>query len=381
VMPTAADRVVVVSQPTSSKAIRLDSVIPRLARIATLFALASLACAGCGDLFNLHPHGRDELAAVEARGRASFRVTFASVDEGRKVLMDRDEFVQTMSPFDRAVLLRTDRDVTEQEFLAFAGQNVTEWPEGDKAKVQGALQELEPRLAALGLPFPESVTMVHTTGREGGDAAYTRATAIILPPSELHRSARTVEGTVAHELFHVLSRANPDLRDKAYATIGFVKCNEVELPAELKSRTITNPDAPRRDHCIQLRVSSRPAWAVPLLVSKSPKYDTKLGGGLFDYLTFRWLLVERSDAGLFSLALKNGSPELVEMKDVSGFFEQVGDNTDYTIHPEEVLADNFRLLMMSGLPSPVLMAKVTTVLMSATPARPADGGADTGTAR
>lgn len=44
-------------------------------------------------------------------------------------------------------------------------------------------------------------------------------------------------------------------------------------------------------------------------------------------------------------------PELLTIEQVSGFYEQVGRNTEYIIHPEEILADNFRLILL-GIKNP-----------------------------
>ena len=81
------------------------------------------------------------------------------------------------------------------------------------------------------------------------------------------------------------------MREKLYTAIGFVKCNEVALPPDLQSRKITNPDAPRNDHCIRLKVRGVDRWAVPILYSSDKKYSVKHGGDLFDYLQFQFLLV------------------------------------------------------------------------------------------
>ena len=98
---------------------------------------------------------------------------------------------------------------------------------------------------------------IKTTGNEEGGAAYTRANAIVLPEAEMTAPVEKIRKTISHELFHVLSRANPDLREKLYAAIGFVKCDEVAFPLELKSRKLTNPDAPKNDHCILLQVGDK----------------------------------------------------------------------------------------------------------------------------
>jgi hypothetical protein len=44
--------------------------------------------------------------------------------------------------------------------------------------------------------------------------------------------------------------------------------------------------------------------------------------------------------------------------------EQIGRNTEYVIHPEEVLADNFALLVLkkANVPSPEILQKMREVL-------------------
>jgi hypothetical protein len=54
----------------------------------------------------------------------------------------------------------------------------------------------------------------------------------------------------------------------------------------------------------------------------------------------------------------------VDVSNVSGFFEQIGKNTKYIIHPEEILADNFALLFLGNkdVPSPEIIRKMKDVL-------------------
>lgn len=49
---------------------------------------------------------------------------------------------------------------------------------------------------------------------------------------------------------------------------------------------------------------------------------------------------------------------------MTGFLEQVGENTNYLIHPDEILADNFVLLVTGkkGVPSPEVVEKLGKVL-------------------
>jgi hypothetical protein len=48
-------------------------------------------------------------------------ISFASVAEGKRLLTSRDDFVERMSPFDRAARLKTDKDVSEHKYLEFVG--------------------------------------------------------------------------------------------------------------------------------------------------------------------------------------------------------------------------------------------------------------------
>lgn len=275
---------------------------------------------------------------------------FASVTEGAEILGRKDDFIQRLSAFDRSARMKTAKDVSVDEFLEFVRTNVVEWTDAEKKTIEAALAAIRKPLEALHPSLPKTIHFVKTTGAEEGKAFYTRDSAIIFPKSELPGDASHLQKTLAHELFHILSRESPDLREKLYQLIGFTKCPEVELPDQLKSRKITNPDAPRNDHSIHLRLAGREVTAVPILFSKSEKYDVSRGGEFFAYLEFKFLLV-----------LQN---ELISPKEASGFFEQVGRNTDYVIHPEEILADNFALLITGGknLPTPEIQVRMREML-------------------
>jgi len=180
---------------------------------------------------------------------------------------------------------------------------------------------------------------------------------MILPQSKVRTNAVANQKLLAHELFHVISRANPRLRDKLYAIIGFKKCNETTLPGEWGRRKITNPDGPINDHFIELRAGDRGVLAIPVLLSRSETYDAKGGGEFFQYLQFRFLLVKETKPGHVELAFENNAPKLLDKKEASNFSEQIGQNTNYIIHPDEILADNFMLLTTDAekVPSPQIL--------------------------
>jgi len=292
-------------------------------------------------------------------------VEFATVEEGTRILGTADDFSQRMSPFDRSLRMRKAGSFSEQEFLAYAGSNVMAWSDAEREGVTAAFRNIQPQLEALSLKLPQVVHIIKTSGLEEGGAAYTRANAIIIPEAILGAPPEEIERLICHELFHVMSRGNPELREKLYQSIGFEYCGEVPFPAQLLSRKMTNPDAPRNDHCIQVKFGNNSRWAVPILYSDVMTYDPERGGEILEYLQFKIMLVDWPDkaAGAIPSKLSQGA-ELLGLSKVSGFFEQVGRNTGYIIHPEEILADNFVLLVRqkSDIPSPAIVTEMGKIM-------------------
>lgn len=299
---------------------------------------------------------------------ANTTISFATIEQGRQVLTNRDDFVRAMSPFDRALRMKTDKEVTEQQFLVFVGQHNLEWNGTEKEKVAAALKPFQEKLEALALPFPENILLIKTTGAEDSNLAYTRANAIILPQATIAKPVDKLTKTLIHELFHVLSRANPGLRDRLYASIGFLRCEEVKLPPDIKARKITNPDAPANDHCILLKAAGKDVWAVPVLYGRTERYDPASKASFFSHFELRLLVADRKP-GQDKPGISAGDTRLVSLKDTTGFFEQIGRNTTYIIHPEEIVADNFALLVggSNSVPTPVILEKMEKILREKRP--------------
>lgn len=306
--------------------------------------------------------------SVAHAAAAAPEIEFASVEAAREALGARDAFVERLSPFDRTARLDVGRDVPESQYLEFAEQAAREWTREERERLGAAFAAIEPALSGLLPEIEEPILLIKTSGAEEAGAGYTRGHAVIVPEHSAARPERALQRLLAHEIFHLVSRSRPELRRALYGTIGFRYCGEVELPDSLASRRITNPDAPINDHCIRLRVDGDEAWAVPVLLSQEPRYDPEAGMELLEYMTFVMLLVDGPDAeGPARPIERGGGPVLVSMNDVEGFYEQVGRNTDYIIHPEEILASNFVLLVqgLEEVPSPGVLERMRGELSAA----------------
>jgi hypothetical protein len=269
-----------------------------------------------------------------------------------------------LSPFDRAARLNAAGDVSEAEYLAFTTAAAREWSNDERARLTAAFAAIEPRLESLLPALDEPILIVKTSGEEEGGAGYTRENAVMLPQAD--DDASQLQRTLAHEIFHVASRNHPDMRRALYRAIGFEECGEVVLPAALAARKMTNPDAPINEHCIEITVDGAKVWGMPILLARQERFDPAAGIPFFGYLTLSMLLVDRGSTPA-QPALRNGAPALAPMDRVQGYFEQVGRNTNYIIHAEEILASNFERLVLGeqGAPSPEVLARIRAELTRA----------------
>jgi len=271
-------------------------------------------------------------------------ITFASVEGGKKILTSRDDFVSALSPFDRASRMKTDQEVSEGDYLGFVGQSVMPWATEETNKITGIFRSLGKTLAAWNLPFPSTILLIKTSGREEGNASYTRQNAIILCERDIQSAGPKLNDLITHELFHVLSRQNPSLRKNLYHIIGFNPISAVEFPEELRQRKITDPDGVQNNWFINVTNQGRTLPVVPILYASASHYDLNQGGEFFNYLVFKFLVVTNGDVRRMP-RLVEGRSQLLDPGEIEGFFEQVGNNTSYIIHPDEILADNFVLLI------------------------------------
>ena len=273
-------------------------------------------------------------------------IVFASREQAMTILGSEDAYTARMSPFDRMLRMKATAPVAQAQFLERMAANALDWNDTERQRITPLLQRLADALAGYRLPLPPQVLLIKTTGDvEIGDG-YTRANAIVLPQSSLGVSDATLYFLVAHELFHVMTRHDAHFRALAYAQIGFRIGPEVHLPDAIAPLQITNPDAPRHDSFIDVRAGGRTMTVVPILLSRSAVFDPEIGNALDRYWSLRLLAIaQTSSTTRASPQMRNGAPVLLRLNEVKGFIEQIGANTRYIIHPEEILAENFALLV------------------------------------
>jgi hypothetical protein len=100
-----------------------------------------------------------------------------------------------------------------------------------------------------------------------------------------------------------------------------------------------------------------------VLYSSTARYDAKSGKSLFQSLLFRLLLVEER-GGRYEPVLTRGQPVVLDPKKEPAFLEKIGQNTNYIIHPDEILADNFVHVLLNdqNVPTPRILDEIRRIL-------------------
>lgn len=286
---------------------------------------------------------------------------FADLKDSAVILGASDEFTEALSPLDRAVRARVSPPPNQAEFLKYLADQARAWPEREVSRLAPILSEVSDRLSALKVSLPPRIALVLASERFEEGAPHTRGTAIVIPQSALGAPRDVIRTVLFHETFHVLTRSNPALRDELFALIGYLPCGAVPIPGDLSDRLITNPDAPRPLHYIRVSAAGAEISVVPLLLSPS---GANWRQPLFRVFEKQFLRVRRTDKACLPVGGES-APRLLVPERISGFPEQVGRNSANEIQPEEILADNFALLMTQtpNVPSPEIIAALRRTLI------------------
>jgi len=272
---------------------------------------------------------------------------FASAEEGRELMMANTEYFDSITP-NKIGFVMHDNNVTLEEYTAFAAQQVQDWTDAEKelidrcmAIVEASFEDNDWRLPPL-----ETIVFIRTTMQEeGGAFGYTHGTQIYLSgelaqyatlaPEQVDVPIATV---LAHELFHCLTRCNPDFRRDMYSIIHFtVEDEDYELPASVKEYYIANPD-----------VEHHNAHATFLIDGKETECYTA-------FVTTKHCESENESfmhLGTTALVPVDGTDIWYKPEQASNFDEVFGTNTGYVIDPEECLADNFSYTVIYGEKGP-----------------------------
>jgi hypothetical protein len=281
----------------------------------------------------------------------SDRLRFADIHQAREILGRSDEWARQLSGFDRGVRQHTLEPTNTREFLEFVSGEAAEWTQDEQVYWKLLVDQLSAALEGLNLDIPD-VFMVKTTGLEEFNAVYVRNRSIMFPQGRV-----AVAGDVrrdffllAHELFHLLSLEHPARRDELYALLGFRRFAGLEYPAELEGRRLSNPMyGSRYEYVLTVQAASGPVDVTPAYQAAVPleEFIAMSEGGMsmgavFEAIDFVLLPVDTGTRAV--LRDDRGYPITYRFGDTD-WVERMQRNSSYIIHPDELMAENFALLM------------------------------------
>jgi hypothetical protein len=339
---------------------RRPSVRSGLALHALLLALAAPAFAQPAD--HVFPDGTE--------------VQLLSDEPARTAIVDdtAEPFYSKLTLLEIAIRRGTplgtaDLEREQAAYRDFVPSCVLPWTADERTRLIDALKSAHERMtkAAPSL-IPKKWRFIKTDGREEL-GPHTRGDCIVLHAQYLAAPAPMFEHLVIHETMHVFSRGHPRERERLYAAIGFRRLDCLELSPELERRRITNPDCTQLGYAIRVRnADGEPIDAVILTFSRHAELQSDLRVP-FAYVQFALFEVRKPENCWRVVTTDAADLGGLPPNRADRFFDQVGWNTQYLIHPEEIVAENLALLVRvrSGdksvpVPSPAILDKLEQAL-------------------
>ena len=305
-------------------------------------------------------------AAETAETASLIPYRFASAEEGRELMLANTEYFATITP-NKIGYVMHDNDASPEDYKAFAVQQVRDWTEAEMELIDRGMDIVEASFEDNGWKMPplETVVFIRTTMQEeGGAFGYTHGTQIYLsdtleqyaamPPEQIDVPIATV---LAPELFHCLTRCNPDFRREMYSIIHFtVEDQDYELPASVNEYFIANPDVEHHNSHASFLIDGKETECYTAFVTT--KHCESENESFMNFGTTALVPVDGTDVWY--------TPD-----QASNFDEVFGTNTGYVIDPEECLADNFSYVVIygekgqggNGYPNPEIIEAISKYLI------------------
>ena len=263
---------------------------------------------------------------------------FASAEEGKELMLSNTEYYENITQID--IDNRLDRSgATLDELLEASTAEVKSFNLFERYLIDRHIANMARTLErnSYKLPKLEEIQFIKTAMTVEGMSAsgYTHGTQIYLNSanviaSVIPETGKFFERTLWHELFHCLTRNNPEFRAAMYSLINFtVTGTDYELPPSVRDFYRSNPDVEHHD-----------------------SYATfNINGQDIDCFVV-WIYLQEQDGSYSDEAVLvpvDGTDTYYLPEQASNFYEVFGNNTDYLLDPEECMADNFKYAMYFGI--------------------------------
>ena len=286
------------------------------------------------------------LCSCARKDKAHIPHRYASAEEGRELMLSSDEYYSNFTQNDLDFKMKK-TGATMDEYKEFAGAQVGEFTALEKSYIDSCISKMEKVLDKNGYVLPEidEIVFIKTTmNEEPGASGYTHGTQIYLQDVivSVNTFGHIIPGfdeyfrhLLWHELFHCLTRNNPDFRADMYSLINFTVVDEdFELPESVLEYHITNPDVEHHNSYATFIIDGEEIDCFTDFVT-TKHYDEA-----------QTSFMSCSTTGLVPI---DGTDTFYTSEQASNFDEIFGKNNGNLTDPEECMADNFADAMMYGI--------------------------------
>lgn len=279
---------------------------------------------------------------------------FASKAEGQLLKMGDTIYYNRLSQADIDWRMRKE-NATIEELMEYGREQILDFTYEEQIAVSKAMAVIEDSLTAIAcnLPIPEDIVFIKTTMKDEGSAnAYTIKNQIFLSSKfivtdtdENPEAHNRMLKTLAHELFHCISRNSPSFRQQMYSLIGFtVMDKEIDFPESVRACIMANPDVDKFDNFGTFVIDGKKRRCALVTLYKSTWAEAYSKQG--ENADF----IRNIDIVIIPLDNLNSCYSITQSDIWDQIGSQMGQNTFYVLSPEESMADNFSFAVVPSMP-------------------------------
>lgn len=278
-----------------------------------------------------------------------------SLAASQHIIVDKKEhFFDKVRRLDMAIQMKyswssaIDTPELMDNYKDFLQQEVLDFSPVEKKFIARVMQKVFEHCMALSPAlFPDEIKLIKTRGHQYGPLMYyTRGNCIVIPKQELAKqNEEDFLNRLLHEIFHIVSRYHLEIKHQLYQLIGFqaLKVPISHIPIELDKRILLNPNVINFSYAMDVTVQGRLIKIIPITRSKYPKPNAAIST-YFRHLQFSLYEIQKKQNDWEILCQENGQSTL-NFSDLKDFLNQIGTNTGYASHPDEIMAANFVFLL------------------------------------
>ena len=267
---------------------------------------------------------------------------FGSKEECIDFFKQNDKYYNSLTQTDLNWRMRK-KGASVEEYKKYAYGEILDFSDEETLYFMERLGAVQDKLNALGYNYTldKQIVFFKTTTCEEMDAgAYTFENYVFLGEwlydyyKEHGEDINDyVEEVLAHEIFHVLTRNDPDFRAKIYKAINFEIGEEPDFSKEVNAQLLSNPDVEKFD-----------CYSYFTLNGKKKK------GTVVSYFSSDYVEDEEAFDYIYPGIVFYDEPnKIYPAEEIPDFYEVLGKNTDYVIAAEECIADNFSFAVVKGM--------------------------------